>query len=116
MLADRDNIDTLPTSMPEFYLETKLDGERIQLHKKGSSYRYWSRNATEYTYLYGATPFEGSLTPSIHDLFHERVKDCILDGEMVVMDTEKGEIMPFGTLKGVAAMPSLGGKLQPCCK
>ena len=26
-----------------FYLETKFDGDRIQLHRQGNSYRYFSR-------------------------------------------------------------------------
>lgn len=26
-----------------FFIETKFDGDRMQLHKKGSQYRYFSR-------------------------------------------------------------------------
>ena len=52
-----------------FWIQTKFDGERIQLHKSGQEYRYWSRNATDYTYLYGSSPSTGSLTPFIHSLF-----------------------------------------------
>ena len=28
----------------EFYIETKYDGERCQLHKNGDQYKYFSRN------------------------------------------------------------------------
>jgi len=30
-------------SNDEFIIEEKLDGERIQLHKVGDQYKYWSR-------------------------------------------------------------------------
>ncbi|EDL22039.1 ligase IV, DNA, ATP-dependent, isoform CRA_b, partial [Mus musculus] len=32
-----------------FYIETKLDGERMQMHKDGALYRYFSRNGYNYT-------------------------------------------------------------------
>ena len=28
-----------------FFIETKIDGERMQLHKKGEEYRYFSRGS-----------------------------------------------------------------------
>ncbi|KAG0257957.1 DNA ligase (ATP) [Mortierella polycephala] len=82
-----------------FWIETKLDGERVQIHKDGENYRYWSRNSTEYTHLYGATPKEGSLTPFIHPLIHPMVESLILDGEMVEYDPATKEIIGFGTVK-----------------
>ena len=27
----------------QFYIETKFDGDRMQLHKQGNQYRYFSR-------------------------------------------------------------------------
>ncbi|KAI8596789.1 ATP dependent DNA ligase domain-containing protein [Dissophora ornata] len=85
-------------NMP-FWIETKLDGERVQVHKDGENYRYWSRNSTEYTHLYGATPKEGSLTPYIHPLINPKVEKLILDGEMVEYDPATKEIINFGTVK-----------------
>ncbi|KAF9980155.1 DNA ligase (ATP), partial [Modicella reniformis] len=82
-----------------FWIETKLDGERVQVHKDGDNYRYWSRNSTEYTHLYGATPNEGSLTPFIHPLINPKVEKLILDGEMVEYDPATKEIVGFGTVK-----------------
>ncbi|RKP19877.1 hypothetical protein ROZALSC1DRAFT_4706, partial [Rozella allomycis CSF55] len=104
MLADREEFEKVIELMSneEFYIETKLDGERIQLHKNGDEYKYWSRNGTDYTFLYGATKTDGSLTKKIHELFNDKVENAILDGEMVVMDENKGEILPFGTLKTAA--------------
>lgn len=48
-----------------FYIETKLDGERMQMHKDGDVYKYFSRNGFDYTQQFGASPLEGSL----HHLF-----------------------------------------------
>lgn len=57
-----------------FTMEDKLDGERIQLHKRGAEYFYCSRKSKEYTYLYGKHPGEGSLTPFIHEAFNPEVE------------------------------------------
>ena len=32
-----------------FIMEEKLDGERIQLHKRGDEFRYYSRKDKDYT-------------------------------------------------------------------
>ncbi|TKS66265.1 DNA ligase 4 [Collichthys lucidus] len=69
MLAAVANIRNVEKQMGNspFYIQTKLDGERIQLHKDGDVYKYYSRNAFEYTQQFGASPLEGSLTPYIHN-------------------------------------------------
>ncbi|KAG8833158.1 DNA ligase (ATP) [Serendipita sp. 399] len=82
-----------------FKVEEKLDGERIQLHKRGTLYFYCSRKSKDYTYLYGKQPGEGSLTPYIHESFNPEVEECILDGEMLVWDPISERYLPFGTLK-----------------
>ncbi|KAF9912484.1 DNA ligase (ATP) [Linnemannia zychae] len=82
-----------------FWIETKIDGERVQIHKDGENYRYWSRNSTEFTHLYGATPNEGSLTPFIHPLINPKAEKLILDGEMVEYDPATKEVINFGTVK-----------------
>lgn len=66
----------------QFYIETKFDGERFQLHKNGSEYKYFSRNSHDYTATFGADIYSGSLTPFIHQLFGGDVTSLILDGEM----------------------------------
>ncbi|KAG0337995.1 DNA ligase (ATP) [Podila humilis] len=88
-----------PSEAPEFWIEEKLDGERIQVHKDGENYRYWSRNSTEFTHLYGANPREGSLTPFIHPLINSKAHSLILDGEMVEYDPATQTILPFGKVK-----------------
>ena len=37
----------------EFYIETKYDGERCQLHKQGDTFRFFSRNGFDFTCDYG---------------------------------------------------------------
>nr|GAT46734.1 DNA ligase 4 [Mycena chlorophos] len=86
----------------EFYIEEKLDGERMQLHKRGSEYFYCSRKGKDYTYLYGKHVGTGSLTPYIDKAFDPRVDEIILDGEMLVWDPVSQRNLPFGTLKTAA--------------
>ena len=38
----------------QFWIEEKLDGERMQMHMNEGEFRWWSRKAKDYTYLYGA--------------------------------------------------------------
>ncbi|TBU42396.1 DNA ligase 4 [Dichomitus squalens] len=85
-----------------FIIEEKLDGERIQLHKRGNEYFYCSRKGKDYTYLYGKHVGTGSLTPYIDAAFDERVDEIILDGEMLVWDPVSGRNLPFGSLKTAA--------------
>ncbi|KII87420.1 hypothetical protein PLICRDRAFT_55380 [Plicaturopsis crispa FD-325 SS-3] len=85
-----------------FIIEEKLDGERMQLHKRGNEYFYCSRKGKDYTYLYGQNVGAGSLTPFIDSAFDSRVDDIILDGEMLVWDPVSERNLPFGTLKTAA--------------
>ena len=75
----------------KFFIEEKLDGERIQLHKRGNEYFYCSRYAEpsgpentfsqrsrkgkDYTYLYGKHVGTGSLTPYIDGAFDDRIEE-----------------------------------------
>ncbi|KAH9443367.1 hypothetical protein Pst134EA_031371 [Puccinia striiformis f. sp. tritici] len=87
----------------EFLIEEKMDGERIQIHKSGEQYQYWSRNGKNYTDLYGANPATGRLTPYIHSAFKPSVDEVILDGEMLAWDPVKEKIMAFGTVKSLTS-------------
>ncbi|EDU43033.1 CDC9 ATP-dependent DNA ligase [Pyrenophora tritici-repentis] len=95
-----------------FWIEEKLDGERMQLHMMedpdapgGKSFGFWSRKAKDYAYLYGRH-FDGdeagALTRFITDAFGENVRNIILDGEMITWDMETDHIVGFGTLKTAA--------------
>ncbi|KAI0295389.1 ATP dependent DNA ligase domain-containing protein [Multifurca ochricompacta] len=95
-----------------FILEEKLDGERIQLHKRGNEYFYCSRKGKDYTYLYGSHVGTGSLTPYIDAAFDKRIDNIILDGEMLVWDPVSERNLPFGTLK-TAALDKTKKDLSP---
>ncbi|KAK9767959.1 DNA ligase (ATP) [Basidiobolus ranarum] len=108
------NIVKLMNNKP-FWIEAKLDGERIQLHKRGTEYQYWTRHANDNTALYGPDPFTGSLTPHIHKLFNSKAKNCILDGEMVAYDPLQDALLPFGSLRSASKdESSTHHKIQPC--
>lgn len=95
----------------EFWIEEKLDGERMQLHMisddsigGGKRFAFWSRKAKDYTYLYGNSFVDenSALTRHLKHAFDERVQSIILDGEMVTWDSELDVMLEFGTLKTAA--------------
>lgn len=106
---------------PEFWIEEKLDGERMQMHwgtkterwkndgnlekcEPYKAFEFWSRKAKDYTYLYG-TEFDdenSALTRHLKDVFDSNVDSIILDGEMITWDTKVDKMVPFGTLKTAA--------------
>ncbi|XP_037101955.1 DNA ligase 4 [Syngnathus acus] len=96
-----------------FYIETKLDGERIQLHKDGDVYKYFSRNAFEYTQQFGASPLEGSLTPHIHNVFQKHIVNCILDGEMMAYNPTAKTLMQKGSKFDIKRLMD-DSELQTC--
>ncbi|KAH3675172.1 hypothetical protein WICMUC_002828 [Wickerhamomyces mucosus] len=87
----------------EFFIEEKMDGERIQLHyaQYGEEIKYWSRKATDYSYLYGRNKREGCISPHIKFKV-DGVKECVLDGEVVAYNPVSNTILPFGIVKGSA--------------
>ncbi|CAL5871082.1 uncharacterized protein PFLUO_LOCUS5328 [Penicillium psychrofluorescens] len=96
---------------PVFWIEEKLDGERMQLHMApdnsvpgGRKFGFWSRKAKDYTYLYGNGIYDenGALTRHLKDAFVDGVQSLILDGEMITWDPEQDAPVPFGTLKTAA--------------
>ncbi|KAJ3521918.1 hypothetical protein NM208_g13083 [Fusarium decemcellulare] len=96
---------------PEFWIEEKLDGERMQMHMVedkshpgGRKFCFWSRKAKNYTYLYGdgLQDEDSSLTRHLKKAFASGVKNLILDGEMITWDMGVDKIVPFGTLKTAA--------------
>ncbi|KAL8832435.1 MAG: hypothetical protein Q9191_000255 [Dirinaria sp. TL-2023a] len=95
----------------EFWIEEKLDGERMQLHmmsdnsvEGGKRFAFWSRKAKDYTYLYGngLMDAKSALTRHLKHAFDERVDNIILDGEMITWDSELDVMLEFGTLKTAA--------------
>ncbi|VDO01270.1 unnamed protein product [Rodentolepis nana] len=83
-------------------LEVKYDGERVQLHKSGNNYRFWSRSGREWTASYGGSgdSNHGTLTHRLHDnglTFASHASDCILDGEMLAFDNRKNRFVTKAT-------------------
>uniref|UniRef100_A0A336LUL2 DNA ligase 4 n=1 Tax=Culicoides sonorensis TaxID=179676 RepID=A0A336LUL2_CULSO len=93
--------------------EIKMDGERLQLHRKGNNYKYFTRQGNDCSSQFGVDNVSGNFTQFIHDLFKIEIKDMILDGEMMVWDKislrfiTKGENIAARTMKDL-------GKYQPC--
>ncbi|XP_029524577.1 DNA ligase 4 [Oncorhynchus nerka] len=96
-----------------FFIETKLDGERIQLHKDGDVYKYFTRNSFEYTQQFGASSLEGSLTPFIHNVFKPHVVKCILDGEMMAYNPTTDTFMQKGSKFDIKRLVD-DSELQTC--
>ncbi|XP_071791788.1 DNA ligase 4-like [Asterias amurensis] len=95
MRANTNQVEKLMEHKP-FFIETKLDGERMQLHKEGNSYKYFSRRSHDYSRSFGETPDDGSLTPYIANCFKRDVRNCILDGEMMAYNPETKTFMTKG--------------------
>jgi DNA ligase-4 len=107
-------VSRLQASSPgdDFWIEEKLDGERMQLHMMedpdtpgGKLFGFWSRKAKDYAYLYGKHFMgddAGALTRFIKDAFGKNVRNIILDGEMITWDMDVDHIVGFGTLKTAA--------------
>ncbi|KAK3044009.1 DNA ligase (ATP), partial [Coniosporium uncinatum] len=81
-----------------FWIEEKLDGERMQLHMiedssvaGGFRFNFWSRKAKDYTYLYGSSfgDDNSALTRHLKSAFKDGVRNIILDGEMITWDMEQ---------------------------
>jgi DNA ligase-1 len=74
----------------ESSLEYKLDGERFQIHKKGTEVQIFSRRLENITRMY----------PEVVEYVNKQVNanDAILEGEAVAIDGDTGEIKPFQTL------------------
>ncbi|KAH8311722.1 hypothetical protein KR044_007674 [Drosophila immigrans] len=74
------------------YSEIKYDGERVQIHKQGSEFKFFSRNLK---------PVMDHKIKQLKDFIPRAfpgADDMILDSEIILVDTETGALLPFGTL------------------
>ncbi|RZC37982.1 DNA ligase A M domain containing protein [Asbolus verrucosus] len=74
------------------YSEIKYDGERVQVHKKGSEFKYFSRS------LKPVLPHKVAHFKDFIPQAFPHGKDLILDSEILMIDTHTGKPLPFGTL------------------
>jgi DNA ligase-3 len=105
------------------YVEIKYDGERLQVHKSGNKFEYYSRNLKQvqpvsYYHRYLSGEMKSSFFDPVnsrhifvvslkHKVEHLKqfipkafpfAHDLILDGEVLLYDTKTKKPLPFGTL------------------
>lgn len=69
----------------EYYLETKMDGERFHIHVKGNEFKYFSRSCNDdFTPNFGSDSSGGRYSPLLYRVLNGRIRNAILDGEMMV--------------------------------
>ncbi|XP_065310900.1 DNA ligase 4 [Dermacentor albipictus] len=115
MLAERAeprSVERLLNHEP-FFAETKFDGERLQVHKDGSEFRYFTRRSHDYSSDFGANADEGSLTQYIAKSFQSHVKSCILDGEVIGYDPRNDRLVSKASHVDVKSLTE-SSSLQPC--
>ncbi|ESN98431.1 hypothetical protein HELRODRAFT_113751 [Helobdella robusta] len=74
------------------YAEIKYDGERVQLHKQGDHYQYFSRS------LKPVLDHKVKHLKDFIPLAFPGVSDLVLDSEVLLIDNKTGKPLPFGTL------------------
>lgn len=74
------------------YSEIKYDGERVQVHKHGTDFRYYSRS------LKPVLPHKVSHFKKYIPEAFPYATDLILDSEVLLIDTTNGKPLPFGSL------------------
>ncbi len=78
----------------DFVVETKFDGERVQVHKcLDGKVSYYSRTGLDHASWYGA------LDQMIRSLI--KPAECVLDGEIIIWHKKIKQFLPFGTLRTV---------------
>lgn len=107
---------TNPTAaLAEFYIETKYDGDRFQVHRDKDQFMYFSRNGHDYTSVFGPDSTNiGTLTPYIVNSFKIDCEKCILDGEMVIYNRNEKIIHSKGDSFDVKSIQASDSQLQPC--
>lgn len=115
MLADRAEPRTVERRLnhEHFFSEIKFDGERLQVHKDGNEFRYFTRRSHDYSSGFGTTADEGSLTQYISSCFQSDVKNCILDGEVIGFDPKHECFVSKGSHVDVKSLTE-NSPLQPC--
>ncbi|GAB6028919.1 DNA ligase 3 [Chamberlinius hualienensis] len=74
------------------YAEIKYDGERVQVHKQGNQFSYFSRSLKP-VLPHKVEHFKKYIPEAFPD-----AQDLILDSEVLLVDNNTGLPLPFGTL------------------
>lgn len=88
MLCEPLKLSRLETLLKQsdFYVELKMDGERMQIHRNGKELRFFSRNS-DATEIFRDSATNLKFSNSL--LRHIKPTSVILDGEIMVWDKEK---------------------------
>lgn len=94
MLAEAcKDFDKAMKKCPEgFYSEVKYDGERVQIHKEGNEFKFFSRNLK-----ISDERKVGECRKYLPKAF-PHADDLIMDAEILAVDTKNGSLLPFATL------------------
>lgn len=102
MLCERGYIADINEMLKQhgYYLETKMDGERCQLHVNGTQFKYISRQCKDdyMTRIFGATSTTGLFSPKMYQQLNGKVRNAIFDGEMMVWDRVTETFLKKGNL------------------
>ena len=94
-----------------FAVETKFDGERVQIHRNkeslGEKCQYWTRNMNDFgprgygimDVLFCDAAEEEGTRDTVDEHRRGLPPKCILDGEILVYNKRIKEFVPFGTIK-----------------
>ena len=96
-----------------FAVETKFDGERVQIHRNketlGEKCQYWTRNMNDFgprgygildvLFCDAVGEEEQGMNDTVDDHRRGLPHKCILDGEILVYNKKIKEFVPFGTIK-----------------
>ena len=87
------SIDMAFNKLPNgVYSEIKYDGERVQLHKVGNKFSYFSRSLKP-VLPHKVKHFKDDIPKAF-----VKANDLILDAEVLMVSNKTGEPLPFGTL------------------
>lgn len=81
-----------------FAIEPKFDGERILIHKQGTTVKLYTRNAIDYTDKFN---YGNSFIPVVLKAL-AGCSNCILDGELLTWDNQTGQYASFGANRTTA--------------
>ncbi|XP_011067143.1 PREDICTED: DNA ligase 4 isoform X4 [Acromyrmex echinatior] len=118
MLLERCNIENIGKLFRDndlYYVQTKYDGERSQLHMKNGKFKYLTRRGYDITnkYGYGETGSSGFLTAVFTRCLNPNCHSFILDGELMAWHKEKRIFSTKGMNLDVKNL-SASSRHQPC--
>ncbi|XP_044765963.1 DNA ligase 4 [Coccinella septempunctata] len=117
MLSKRSDVGSFIRDFSEnktYFVETKFDGERFQLHMKEGQFKYFSRNGFDFTNEFGENFISGTLTQYLKNVFHHNIKSVILDGEMMLWHKKKRKFGSKGMTLDVKKLKVTNEYYRPC--